>query len=701
MVQVNRWKVARYVDVIEMHGRRYASAVEAQQAPPTTMSEQCVLGKRKAKTATKVKQAKLARCAPAPTPLTPVPAIVHPTKPKAKVRIDLIEGFNNLAPKDRIAVMLPCSHLVHLIRGNTIVAGKHVSFGLNPAGCRSCIDEAETVTLAQGADGGGRMGCDDLPGMEELTAEAGYQVADEADPIDEAKEPDGAGTPPHGAVEVAGEQHGALEVAGYDGGGGEWGGGGIDGGGVVVVTPDMSGDHVDLLGSDLERSDGEDDVEDMSFDDFDSFDGATNFDELDVAVTAEHAGATAEQAETVIEADSQRLLAVTPAADAETEAVVRMGEAAASSPGPRHESTLASSLMDSPQTPIARPVAQKKVRPPTAAMEALSPEKDMPLPSPRPSAPPPTPLQLPPAQPPTPPRDPPVGKPRSSSQDAPSAEPPQAPVQQGLKQMPNDGQRTPNRLAAHHLATTQDVPHVAARMSVLGTSEQHAAFGSLAHTISTAEGAAGRRIYPSSMLATSTQAARPVLMGSRSARLSAGAGPSSWGSAASSARSVQPPSRSMSSNGKAVLRPHELSRSCSTSSLYSSTLDMHEPTSTGDTMIGTYGVSSGRGHSTTMAAYTTHLYCVQGGLPTAREAGELNETRGEHFLNKLRALEYDAFGAFDDQMPTCERLQRLEAWTGTSPHSDDDAMARLNVVLGFMWPPSRRPDVPRPWGQCR
>ena len=102
-----------------------------------------------------------------------------------------------------------------------------------------------------------------------------------------------------------------------------------------------------------------------------------------------------------------------------------------------------------------------------------------------------------------------------------------------------------------------------------------------------------------------------------------------------------------------------------------------------------------------MAAYTTHLYCVQGGLPTAREAGELNETRGEHFLNKLRALEYDAFGAFDDQMPTCERLQRLEAWTGTSPHSDDDAMARLNVVLGFMWPPSRRPDVHRPWGQCR
>jgi len=685
VVQANHRSIARYVDVIDVHGRRHASAVQAQQAHPT-MSEQSVLGKRKAKTATKARQA---RCAPVPTPLAPVPVIVHPTKPKAKVRINLIKGFKNLGSEDRIAVQLPCLHVVHLIRGNTIVAGKHVSFGLDPAGCRSCIDETQTVALARGADGGGGMGRDGLPGMEqELTAEVGYQVTDEANAMDEAKEPAGGGTPPHGAVDhagVAGEQHGALVVADHDGGGGN------EGGGVVAVPQDMTGDLVDLIGSDMERSDDEDAFEAMNLDDFDCFGGATIFDGLNMAVTAEHAGAMAE-AETVLEEDSQSLMAVTPAADAETEALVRTGEVAAGSLGPRQESTLAPSLMDTPQTPIARPVAQKKVRPPPAAMEALSPEKGMPLPSPWPSAPLPAPLQLPTAQPPPPSPDPPVGKPPPSSQDAPSAEPPQAVP--GIQQMPDDGQWTPNRLAANRLAAKQDGPYVAPRLSALGTSRQHAAFESLAQTISTAEGAAGRCIHPSSMmLATSTQASGPVPMGSGSVRLSAGAGPSSLGSAPSSARPIPPPSRSMVSKGKAVLRVHEHDHhSCSTSSLHSSTLDVHEPTSTVHTMLGMYGAAWAHGRSTTMAAYTTHLYGVQlqGGLPTAREAGELNETRGEHFLNKLRALEYDAFGAFYDQMQTCERLHRLEVWTGTSPHSDDDAMTRLNVVFDFVWPPSRR-----------
>jgi len=691
VVHANHWNIARYVDVIDVHGRRHASAVQAQQAHPT-MSEQSVLGKRKAKTATKARQA---RCAPVPTPLAPVPAIVHPTKPKAKVRINLIKGFKNLGSEDRIAVQLPCLHVVHLIRGNTIVAGKHVSFGLDPAGCRSCIDETQTVALARGADGGGGMGRDGLPGMEqELTAEAGYQVADEANAMDEAKEPAGGGTPPHGAVNhagVAGEQHSVLEVAGHDGGGGEWGGGGNEAGGVVAVPQDMNGGHVDLIGSDMERSDDEDAFEAMNQDDFDCFGGAAIYDRmldrLNVAVTAEHAGAMAEQAETVLKEDSQRLMAVTPAADAEMEALVRVREAATGSLGPHQESMLAPSLMDTPQTPIARPVAQKKVRPPAAAMEALSPEKGMPLPSRRPSTPPSAPLQLPLAQPLPPPPDPPVGKPPPISQDAPSAEPLQA--VQGVQQMPDDGQQTPNLLAANRLAGKQDAPYVAPRLSALGTSEQHAAFGSLAQTISTAEGAAGRRIHLSSMmLATSTHAAGPLPMGSGSVRSSPGAGPSSWGSAPSSTRPVPPPSRSMGSKGKAVLRVHEHHRR---SALHSSTLDVHKPTSTGHTMLGTYDWASlAHDRSTTIAAYTTHLYSVQGGLPTAREAGELNETRGEHFLNKLRALEYDAFGAFDDQMQTCERLHRLEVWTGTSPHNDDDAMARLNVVLDFVWPPSRR-----------
>ena len=250
------------------------------------MSEQSVLGKRKAKTATKAKQVKQERCDPVATLLHPIPVIIHPMKPTAKVCSDFIEGFKNLGSEDRIAAQLPCLHVVHLIRGNTIVAAKHVSFGLHAARCPPCIDATQTVALAQGADGGEGMGTDGLPGMEELTAEASYQVAaDKADPIDEANELAGEGTPPpHGAVPhpgVAGEPHGALEVAGHDGQGGEWGaGGGNEGGGVVVVMQDVISDSGDLLGSDMVSSDDEETLEDMNDDDFDSFDGVTNFDEL-------------------------------------------------------------------------------------------------------------------------------------------------------------------------------------------------------------------------------------------------------------------------------------------------------------------------------------------------------------------------------------------------------------------------------------
>ena len=124
------------------------------------MSEQSVLGKRKAKTATKAKQVKQERCDPVAALLHPVPVIIHPTKPTAKVCSDFIEGFKNLGSEDRIAAQLPCLHVVHLIRGNTIVAAKHVSFGLHPARCPPCIGATQTVALAQGADGCEWMGTD-------------------------------------------------------------------------------------------------------------------------------------------------------------------------------------------------------------------------------------------------------------------------------------------------------------------------------------------------------------------------------------------------------------------------------------------------------------------------------------------------------------------------------------------------------------